>query len=71
MKVGMRVFVCNDFTGYWPVGTAAVVVADDEVAARGLLAQALRDKKLDDGGFTLTEVDTGKAAVRILNDGDY
>lgn len=67
----MRVFVCNDFTGFWPVGTAAVVVADNEVAARGLLGAALREKGLNDPRFTLVEIDTGAAGAFILRDGGY
>jgi hypothetical protein len=53
----MKVFTSNDFTGYYPVGTAAVVVAEDREDARELLRQALANEGLPcDKPFTLQEV---------------
>jgi len=73
----MRIYTSNDFHGFWPVGTAAVIVAHDEATARLKLIAALGERKiqpppgksLDD--FTLVPLDPTKPEVRILRDGDY
>jgi hypothetical protein len=69
----MRVFTSDDFAGHWPVGTAAVVVAPDEAAARVLLLAELATHGLADQprGFTLRELDTVVPAAVVLNNGDY
>ena len=72
----MRVFTCNTFVGYWPVGSAAVVVAEDRKAALGLLREALdglcllrENEHL--GVEDLVELTLGVAGVQILADGNY
>jgi hypothetical protein len=65
-----------EFTGYWPVGACAIVVAKDRGHAKRLLEADLAER-----GLTQTEeplkvedfklVDTSTAHVEILNDGDY
>lgn len=67
----MNIYTCNDFKGFWPVGTAAVIVADDTDQAERLLIQALKDKKLPTDDFTLVQLNTEIPVVRVLRDGDY
>ena len=66
----MNVYYSNDFTGIWPVGTAAIVVAESEEEARKLL-----DRKLGDIGLvfdgTLVLVDDTVAEAIVLRDGNY
>lgn len=62
----MRAWTSDDFPGVWPVGTAAVIVAPDEAAARELLRKAVVN---DD--FTLVEVDLSKPQAIVLRDGSY
>ncbi len=65
----MGVWTCNDFTGHWPVGTAAVVVAKNRDEAERLLAAELTARGLG-GAFNLEPLPSGPY-VRILADGDY
>ena len=67
----MRVWVCTDHDTHWPVGGAAVVMADDEQSARQLLSAALIEKGLKPDTFTLLEIDTQTPFARILCDGNY
>lgn len=45
-EIAVKVFVSTDFTGYHPVGASAVVVAETEEQARGLLSAALIEQGL-------------------------
>lgn len=65
----MKVFTTKDFIGHW-VGTAAVVVAADEISARLALCAEL-DRLGLEGTFTLQELDPTSPRVLILQDGDY
>lgn len=68
----MKVFTCTDFPGHWPVGVAAVIIAENEAAAdRALRADRKRAGLPINDPVTLTEVDTESAQVLILRDGDY
>ncbi len=73
----MKVFVCNNFKGVWPVGSALVVVARDKARARVLAKRKLaRDHKLEfkthDGKpAKLVEVDPEVEGCVVLCDGDY
>lgn len=68
----MKVFVCSDFQGHWPVGTAAVVVAADiEEASLRLQAKLEEIGLTQDASFTLEEISTKVAEVYILRDGEY
>lgn len=67
----MKVFYSNDFTGKWPVPTAAIVIAPDEEIAKLQLARELLVMGLPGKNFTVTEVDVTKPAVLILSDGEY
>jgi nicotinate-nucleotide pyrophosphorylase len=67
----MKVFYSNDFKGHYPVGTAAIVVAESESAAMVYLEEACKRCGLKGFDGTLTELDTEVRAAFILNDGDY
>lgn len=69
----MKVFTCNDFKGAWPVGTAAVIVADNIGEARAALMAELSRLNLPQGvdPITIHQVHTSKPQVIILCDGDY
>lgn len=68
----MKVFYCTDHDGHWPVGVASIVVAPNEETARSALAHRLNELGLKgDEAFTLTELDTTKAQILVLRDGDY
>ena len=68
----MRVFVCTDHDGYYPVGVASVVVAVDEGEARSLLLAELTERGLrGNGTFTLREINATAPRAFVLHDGDY
>lgn len=67
----MKVWTCTDFEGVWPVGTAAVVVAETEADAQETLRMTLLSRKLPDWPFTLQEVALDTRAAYLLCDGDY
>jgi hypothetical protein len=66
----MKVFVSDDFTGYWPVGTSAVVVSSDEESARELMKVSCKERGLVFDG-TLKEIELTVPAAFILRDGNY
>lgn len=69
----MKTYTVKGFSGLWPVGTSAVVVAFDEREATMLLNQELRKAGLpgDVDCCDLKELDTTQAGVRVLCDGNY
>lgn len=69
----LGVYVCNQFTGYWPVGTAAVVVAESQSHAAELLNAQLLDMGLkgDATANTMALVMQASPQVVILCDGNY
>lgn len=70
----LNVYTCVDFIGFYPVGSAAVVVAKDEDEAEKALKKALKERGLDNDTENLTMVYlplTKKARAVILVDGDY
>jgi len=69
----MKVWLNTDFTGHYPVGTAAVVVADTAQQAAEMLNAALVE-----GGLTanstpeqFTRLPTNSPRAVVLNDGNY
>lgn len=66
----LSVFYSDDFTGHWPVGTAAIVVARDETEAIELMDRKLREVGLVFDG-TMRKLDTETPTVLILRDGEY
>lgn len=78
----MKVFTCTTFTGHYPVGAAAVVVAEDKEAALPLLVIELQrvglaGMKADNNGPTpltfsdLREIPLVSGTVSVLVDGNY
>ena len=72
----MKIFAFTGFTGHYPVGTAAVIVADKLSTAWGLLSRELEKSglpamDLDDDAIQVVEVDTNTPKVEILLDGNY
>ena len=68
----MKVFYSNDFTGYCPIGVAAVVVAENKQTAKNILTAYLAECRMKQkGDFTVHEVETYTAQVFMLNNGDY
>lgn len=66
-----KVWMSVGFQGFWPVGTAAIVVAQDEDQARELLRQELTRIGLAQNDFTVEEVDLKHPRALVLNDGNY
>lgn len=69
----MKVWTNCKFKGKWPVGTAAVVVADTADQAAALLNEDLADIGLARNAKPeqFEVLPTSKHAVRILCDGNY
>jgi hypothetical protein len=68
----MKVFVERTFTGFWPVGTAAVIVADTKQRAEELLRDALAARGLTpDQRLQLEELETAMEQAIVLRDGNY
>ena len=69
----MKVWTNNEFTGHWPVGTAAVVVADTAQQAAELLAAELAKEGLTDPVTEdqFKQLKTDSPLVRVLHNGDY
>lgn len=70
----MKIFTCTNFIGHWPVGSAALVIANDRVQAEFMLKQKLQTiglgPKNDDHNLLMVEVDF-LPSVHILADGEY
>jgi hypothetical protein len=66
----VKVFVSSDFTGHYPVGSAAVVVAANEDEARALLTAELAKEGLVFDG-TLKAMKTNAPHALILCNGEY
>lgn len=69
----MRLFVCTDHDGHYPVGVCSVIVANDEFEADSLLRAALKDHGLnpDKPRFHLQERSLTEPRAFVENDGDY
>jgi len=68
----MKLWTNNEFEGYDPVGTAAVVVADTAEEAAEYLNMFLAEKNLPNTTADLMkEMPFVDGQVRILCDGDY
>lgn len=70
----MKAFTCTKFTGHYPVGVAAVVIAEDQEDAADMLNSKLisyhlvGDAKPEDMiQFPANEMES----VRVLCDGEY
>lgn len=69
----MKVWTNTEFTGHYPVGTAAVVVADTREQAAGLLNAALEEANLVPTATAeqFTRVVTSRPHAVVLLDGNY
>lgn len=70
----MKLFVCTDHDGHYPVGVASVIVAVSECSAREILDCELRRHCLatsDVSPYTLAEIPLDRQQVLVLNDGNY
>ena len=72
--VKMKTYTCQGFKGHWPIGTAAVVLANDaETAAqtlnKELVANSLPGDVKPDEMVEL--IDDGNPKAKLLNDGNY
>lgn len=69
----MKVWTNTEFTGRYPVGTAAVVVAATAEDAARFLNSALAERGLGSSAKAeqFVRLITSKEAVVILNDGNY
>jgi len=69
----LKIFAATDFTGHYPVGSAAIVVANDVNQAVDILNAQLRacglpgDQKAED----LVVIDPNMPHAIILCDGEY
>jgi hypothetical protein len=71
LDVKLGVFVCNQFTGHYPAGTAAVVVAKNQEHAAQVLNDQLKFQGLigDANANMMALVMTNNEQAVILNDG--
>ncbi len=68
----LKLFVCTDHDGIWPVGVCSVVVAENEEQARGLLQAKLPEFGLDPNKpFTLQPRHIDRPVAYVELDGDY
>lgn len=69
----MKVFTCKDFKGFWPVGVAAVIVAETKERAREILSEELHKigLKQDLSDCEINHVKTNAEQVIIIHDGEY
>lgn len=73
MSGDLKVYVCNRFTGFYPVGVAAVVVAESQSEAAELLNAQLKRQGLpgDATANGMAWVMQNNKQVVVLNDGNY
>lgn len=69
----MKVWTNNEFTGFYPVGSAAVVIADDAESAADMLNLRLRGVGLDGDAEAsgMCEIALINGNCAILSDGNY
>ena len=71
----MKVYICENLNGVW-IGAQAVIVAETNRKAKNALVRKLKCiglwyNKNDKNDFELQEIDTDKAQIIMINDGDY
>lgn len=70
----MKVFTCTNFTGHYPVGVAAVVIAETAEDAAEDLNYKLRERGLPGDATPQSMMEfpaDGRESIRILCDGNY
>ena len=72
-KETMKVWTNRSFAGHYPVGTAAVVVADTAEQAAEVLNNELTARGLRRGATAaqFERLPTHRPVARVLSDGDY
>jgi len=69
----MNIYTCNSFSGQYPVGTSAVIVAESVDDAKKRLENELKriglEQKINPEQIKVVETDLPD--VIILNDGNY
>jgi len=71
MAEDYALYVCTDFKGYYPVGTAAVIIAKNHKQARKLLDEELAERGLPKGTGKISLQDMSEPYAAILCDGNY
>jgi hypothetical protein len=68
----MKIFVNTTFTGFYPVGTAAVVVAENKEQAAEILSASLKELHLEPvTAEDMIQISTKNPGAFILCDGNY
>ena len=70
----MEVWTCDDHDGFYPVGTASVVVASTEDEARALLDAQLVAEGLESSvqaPYTLERLPLSSPRAVVIQNGDY
>ena len=69
----MKVYMNNTFSGHYPVGSAAVVVAENKQSAAAMLSEILTRNGLSQEvtPSSMMEVDLNKPNTYLLADGEY
>ena len=70
----MKLFICLNHDGYYPVGISSIIVAKNKKIAIQLLDRKLIEnglKPYKDHKYTLQELDLKHAKATILHNGDY
>jgi hypothetical protein len=70
----MKIYVCTNFTGHWPVGSAALVIAEDSEEAERMLRDVLAEEipqRTQPPKLWMDEVKPDSKGVTLLNDGNY
>jgi hypothetical protein len=71
----MKVYTCTAFKGHYPVGTSAIVVAENRSHAAHLLTLQIIANSLPEqmplSFEDMVEVDLTICGATILNDGNY
>jgi hypothetical protein len=67
-----KVYTVTGFDGHWPVGTSAVIVADNMKHATTMLEEELTKRGLKIGdSCKIVRLPLTTDSVHILQDGDY
>lgn len=68
----LKIYTNTEFPGIWPVGTAAVIVAESPEQASELLKQNLLPENAEDvRPDQFIEINTKEAKAYVLCDGEY
>lgn len=69
-----KIFICNEFKGFYPVGVSALIIAPNKKMAYDLLITELKSIGLEQDNLIatdLTEIHNTVKRAYIINDGDY